>query len=95
MSYAHTQTHSFRRGAATSACRAGLSEFEVQLLGCWKSDSFKLYIDSDSADLLRLGQRLHGLNPLAIMAMDGDWIELAMKVAMEENKKKAKAADGG
>ena len=37
--------HSFRRGAATSARLAGLSEEEIQLLGRWKSNSYRLYIE--------------------------------------------------
>lgn len=36
--------HSFRRGAATSGVRGGLSEDEIQLLGRWKSNANKLYI---------------------------------------------------
>ena len=38
--------HSFRRGAATSARLAGLSDQEIQLLGRWKSNSYRLYIDT-------------------------------------------------
>ena len=38
--------HSFRRGAATSARLAGLSEEEIQLLGRWKSNSYRLYTES-------------------------------------------------
>ena len=37
--------HSFRRGAATSAKEAGLSDAEIQLLGRWKSNSYRFYID--------------------------------------------------
>lgn len=39
--------HSFRRGAATSAREAGLSDAEIQLLGRWKSDAYKLYIQAN------------------------------------------------
>ena len=38
--------HSFWRGAATSARLAGLSEEEIQLLGRWKSNSYRLYIET-------------------------------------------------
>ena len=38
--------HSFRRGAATSARLAGLSEEEIQLLGRWKSNCYRLYVET-------------------------------------------------
>ena len=38
--------HSFRRGAATSARLAGLFEEEIQLLGRWKFNSYRLYIET-------------------------------------------------
>ncbi|KAJ3742025.1 hypothetical protein DFH05DRAFT_1384208, partial [Lentinula detonsa] len=37
--------HSFRHGAATSAFAPSCSEYESQLLGCWRSNAFKLYIE--------------------------------------------------
>ncbi|KAI0820425.1 hypothetical protein BC628DRAFT_1276145, partial [Trametes gibbosa] len=37
--------HSFRRGAATSAAAVGYADHEIQLLGRWRSDAYKLYID--------------------------------------------------
>ena len=36
--------HSFRRGAATSARAAGLPAEDIQLLGRWKSEAYKRYI---------------------------------------------------
>jgi hypothetical protein len=51
--------HSFRRGAATSAAAAGYSDYEVQLLGRWRSDAYKLYIDVPADRLLHLSSRLH------------------------------------
>lgn len=36
--------HSFRRGAATTAEKNGLPREEIQQLGRWKSDAYKLYI---------------------------------------------------
>ena len=49
--------HSFRRGAATSAREAGLSEDEIQLLGRWKSDSYRLYIVTHPARILAASRR--------------------------------------
>ncbi|KLO04126.1 hypothetical protein SCHPADRAFT_788685, partial [Schizopora paradoxa] len=37
--------HSFRRGAASAAAAAGFADHEIQLLGRWHSDCFKLYIE--------------------------------------------------
>ena len=37
--------HSFRRGGATSLSIAGISNDIIQLMGRWKSDAYKLYID--------------------------------------------------
>ncbi|KAG7444088.1 uncharacterized protein BT62DRAFT_873964, partial [Guyanagaster necrorhizus] len=37
--------HSFHCSAASSAAITGFSDYEIQLLGCWHSDAYKLYID--------------------------------------------------
>ena len=50
--------HSFRRGAATSARLAGLSEEEIQLLGRWKSNSYRLYIKTHP-DWIHSASRRH------------------------------------
>lgn len=34
--------HSFRRGAASSAATLGLTDLEIQQLGRWRSDAYKL-----------------------------------------------------
>ena len=52
--------HSFRRGAATSARDAGLSEDKIILLGRWKSDSYKLYIKTHPQYILNTSRRLQG-----------------------------------
>ncbi|KNZ80852.1 Integrase/recombinase xerD like protein, partial [Termitomyces sp. J132] len=51
--------HSFRRGAASAAAAAGYSDYEIQLLGRWRSDSYKLYIDNDPNRILHLSSLLH------------------------------------
>ena len=53
----HYTGHSFRRGAAISAREAGLSEDEIQLLGRWKSDSYRLYIVTYPARILAVLRR--------------------------------------
>jgi hypothetical protein len=57
--------HSFRRGAASSAAAAGFTEFEIQQLGRWRSDAYKLYIDASRPRLLNLSARLHWAVPTA------------------------------
>ena len=53
----HYSGHSFRRGAATSARMAGLSDSDIQLLGRWKSDSYRLYITTHPAHILAASRR--------------------------------------
>lgn len=50
--------HSFRRGGTSSAAAAGFSEHEIQLLGRWRSDAYKLYIDVPIARPLQLSSRV-------------------------------------
>ena len=49
--------HSFHRGTATSAREAGLSDSEIQLLGRWKSDAYKLYIQANPAIIWIVSKR--------------------------------------
>ena len=53
----HYSGHSFRRGAATSAREAGLSDSEIMLLGRWKSDSYRRYIDTRRERILAASRR--------------------------------------
>jgi len=57
--------HSFRRGGASSAYAAGLSDFEIQQLGQWQSDTFKLYIEPNRSRLLKISAQLHWAVPNA------------------------------
>lgn len=41
--------HSFRRGGATLAARAGLRAEEIKALGDWRSDTYQRYIAKDTA----------------------------------------------
>ena len=55
--------HSFRRGGASSAAYAGFSDHQIQLLGRWRSDAYKLYIETDHTRLLQLSTLLHWARP--------------------------------
>jgi len=46
--------HSFRRGAATSARAADLRAEDIQLLGRWKSEAYKRYIQVHPEQLYRI-----------------------------------------
>ena len=50
--------HSFRIGGATSASLAGLKDYEIQMLGRWKSDCYKTYVRSPLNVLLQVPQRI-------------------------------------
>ena len=50
--------HSFRRGAATWASAIGTPTNEIQILGRWNSDCFKLYIDAGPESHHKAGERL-------------------------------------
>src|SRR6266481_302651 len=55
--------HSFWHGAASSTAAAGYSDYEIQLLGCWHSDTYHLYIDIPHNCLLHLSTWLHWAIP--------------------------------
>ncbi|CAK5284821.1 unnamed protein product [Mycena citricolor] len=58
--------HSFRRGAASEAAAAGFSDYEIQLLGHWRSDSYKLYIENSLSRILSLSKNLHMAHPHSV-----------------------------
>ena len=49
--------HSFRRGATTSARLTGLTQEEIQLLGRWKSDSWRLYVQIHELHIINTSLR--------------------------------------
>lgn len=55
--------HSWRPGAATAAKMAGFQEDDIQLLGRWKSNAFKLYFDLPPVHILRVNASLHWASP--------------------------------
>ena len=59
----HYLGHSFRRGAVMSARAAGLSDEEIMLLGRWKSEAYRLYIDTSPEHILAASRRHQRLRP--------------------------------
>ena len=53
----HFKSHSFRIGAATYAATQGFFDEQIQLMGCWHSNTFKKYIRVASFDPSLLRQR--------------------------------------
>ncbi|KAF5391914.1 hypothetical protein D9757_001844 [Collybiopsis confluens] len=62
MDAARFSGHSFCRGAASSTAAAGYSDYKIQLLGRWRSDAYKLYLDVAGDRMLHLSARLHGVS---------------------------------
>ena len=48
--------HSFRRGAATWAAEVGIPEPQIQILGRWRSDTYKSYIEYSKEERINLSQ---------------------------------------
>lgn len=49
-------SHSFHQGRVTSAWEKGFTDEELQLFKCWKSDSYKLYIDMSIVYILNVSK---------------------------------------
>jgi len=54
----HFNTHSFRIGAASSARDANIFDHQIQMLGRWRSDAYKLYIRTSPTDLAKFSKVL-------------------------------------
>ena len=50
--------HSFRSGSATSAAAAGMSDWEIKLLGRWSSSAYQRYIRSPVPLLASFSKRI-------------------------------------
>ena len=50
--------HSFRIGAAKAAAEAGVGDAVIQLLGCWKSDAYKGYVQPGQVRLAGIPRRM-------------------------------------
>ena len=53
-------THSIRAGAATTAAQCGFSDWEIQRLGGWKSETYKQYIRNLDGYVSSFSARLAG-----------------------------------
>ena len=51
-------THSFRIGATTSAKAANISDTHIQMLGRWKSNAYRLYIQTPPQEIVNLSRVL-------------------------------------
>lgn len=57
-------THSLRAGAATQAAQSGLQETQIQRLGRWKSDAYKLYMRPEPSSYSHFAPHLvHNIHP--------------------------------
>ena len=50
--------HSFRIGGATTAAAAGLSDWEIQILGRWSSNTYQRYIRTPTSVLVGFAHRM-------------------------------------
>ena len=53
-------THSFRRGFTTLAFRSKVAPEHIQLLGDWKSDAYKAYLELDWTDKMEIIKSMFG-----------------------------------
>ena len=65
----HYSGHSFRRGAAQHASDNGILDYDIQRLGRWSSDAFKLYFNESLANRYNLNKRFLTGNTPAIISI--------------------------
>ena len=53
-------THSIRAGAATTAALSGFSDWEIQRIGGWKSETYRQYIRNLDGHVVKFAARLAG-----------------------------------
>ena len=56
-------THSFRRGGASALAAAGTPDHIIQLMGRWKSNAYKDYIELDDAFVVNVNKAMVGKRP--------------------------------
>lgn len=58
--------HNFCHGTTSAAAVVGYSDYEIQLLGRWQSDFYKLFIENDLNQILHLSSLLHLAYPYLV-----------------------------
>ena len=53
----HFTAHSYRVGGATSAAEAGLSDWEIKLMGRWSRDTYQTYIKAPITTLIKFAYK--------------------------------------
>lgn len=60
---AHFNTHSLRQGGATALAAAGTPQYVIQILGRWRSDAFKRYLEFSDEFIGNANRAMAGLGP--------------------------------
>ena len=59
----HFNTHSLRQGGATALAAAGTPQYVIQILGRWRSDAFKRYLEFSDEFITNANRAMAGLGP--------------------------------
>ncbi len=68
-------SHSFRRGAATTAAAVGVPSWLIQDLGRWASDCYKRYIECPEAVLLPVASSLAAVEQVTLASWNPESME--------------------